>query len=193
MDAAGATLWAGAIAAMAAIGLLRHAWGLPKRSARHNLVAWLLLCGGTLAGAMAAGAWGIAVVGLAATAAAALLLAQAALTTRAGGRVAPERRVHMLPDQGEPRRIGGRLLTFLLTVPLALASALVLIVAVRGVASAAGASEADANVLALMLLPLSWMVLMTMLLMTGRRRIQALLLVIPAALGGVALLMGIGA
>jgi hypothetical protein len=184
---------AGAIAASVAVALLRLAWGRPVRAPGIMLLAWLLLAGGCVLGWAAAGAWGTTMVGLAATAIALSILAHAALTTPPGRTPAGDRRAHMLPAAGEPWRLGGRALTFLLTVPLALASALVVAVAARGIATLAGWGEADANVLALLLLPLGWMMLMVMPMMTTTRRMQGLLIAVPAAIGGLVILAGAGA
>jgi hypothetical protein len=184
---------AGAIAASVAVALLRLAWGRPSRSPSLTLGAWLLLLGGCALGWAGAGAWGTTVAGLAATAVALVILTHAALTTPPGRTPATDRRAHAVPAAGEPWHLGGRVLTFLLTVPLALASALAVAVAARGIATLAGWREADANVLALLLLPLGWMILMVMLMMTSTRRMQGLLIAVPAAIGGLVILAGAGA
>jgi hypothetical protein len=97
----------------------------------------------------------------------------------------------MLPEAGESRRIGGRLLTFVITVPLALLVSLGLAVAVRGLAGLLGAGEADSIVLAFFAAPLIWGILVHVLLIQQRRRGQWLALlvgalpVVPVALTGV--------
>src|SRR3546814_1274144 len=60
----------------------------------------------------------------------------------------------MLPVKGEPRRIGRRLLTFLVTVPLAMLTSLLAALAARSLAGLGGWAEADGNGLTLLLLPL---------------------------------------
>lgn len=66
--------------------------------------------------------------------------------------------------------------TLLLCVPVALAVALLLALAARVLANAAGWTEADSNVLALFLMPLCWSLLLFALLMTHDRRAQGGLL-----------------
>jgi hypothetical protein len=87
----------------------------------------------------------------------------------------------MLPAQGEPRRIGRRLLTFLVTVPLAMLVSLLVALAARALAALGGWAEADSNALTLLLLPLLWGILAFALLMMPRRRTQILWLLLPAA------------
>src|SRR3546814_3913590 len=90
---------------------------------------------------------------------AALLLAQAAAASRPGKTRASDRKAHMLPVKGEPRRIGRRLLTFLVTVPLAMLTSLLAALAARSLAGLGGWAEADGNGLTLLLLPLLWGIL----------------------------------
>src|SRR3546814_11082993 len=78
----------------------------------------------------------------------------------------------MLPVKGEPRRIGRRLLTFLVTVPLAMLTSLLAALAARSLAGLGGWAEADGNGLTLLLLPLLWGILAFALLMMPRRRTQ---------------------
>ncbi len=184
MDDATLLLWIGAAGAGAAILLLRRAWGKPARSMTANAAAWGLLGGALLCGAMGAGAWGLAVVTLCASLAAFLCLAHAAISTPPGRKTAAsKRRVHMLPEKGEPLHLGARLLTFLLTVPGALIATLAVTLAIRGVVGRLGVHDANGNALTLLLMPLIWAVLVTLLLMQARRRDQYLLLGLPAVAG----------
>lgn len=176
-------LWAGAASAMAAILLLRFAWARPQRSVPLNAAAWGLLLVGVLLGALDAGAWGMAIVSVVAMAAASLCLAYAGLMSPPGRAVASNRRVNMLPERNEPMQLGARFLTFALTVPGALVATFLAALGVRALAGRAGMGEADSNVLMLYLMPLLWAVIATVQLMWPRRRMQALLVVVPALAG----------
>lgn len=181
MNGASPLVWAGAATAILGVLLLRRAWGLPRRSAALNGAAWALLLLGAALGIAGNGAWGAAMVSLFGMGTAALLLAGAAATSRPGKTRASDRKAHMLPAQGEPRRIGRRLLTFLVTVPLAMLVSLLVALAARALAALGGWAEADSNALTLLLLPLLWGILAFALLMMPRRRTQILWLLLPAA------------
>ena len=161
MSGASPFVWAGAVAAVLGVLLLRRAWGLPRRSAAMNGAAWALLLFG---------------MGMAA-----LFLAQAAAASRPGKTRASDRKAHMLPAKGEPRHVGRRLLTFLVTVPLAMLVSLLAALAARALAGLGGWAEADGNGLTLLLLPLLWGILAFALLMMPRRRTQFAWLLLPAA------------
>ncbi len=176
-------VWIGAAATVAAVLQLRRAWGLPRRSAAANGVGWALLLIGAAFALAGDGAWGLAVASLAGMAAAALLLAHAGWTAPKGKGRASDRKAHMLPEAGEPRALGRRLLTLLLTVPLAFAAALLAALGVRALAGLAGWSDADGNAMTLLLVPLLWGILAFWLLMLPRRGAQYSLLAIPAAAG----------
>lgn len=180
-------LQAAAAGAVAAILLLRYAWSRPRRSVPLNGAAWVLLLAAVVLSAAAAGAWGVAITSLVATFAAALCLAQAALMAPAGKANASNRRANMLPQMGEPMHIGRRFVTFLITVPGAFLTVLIVSVASRGLTGPLGWHEADANVLSLFLVPVLWCILATLLLIWPGRRTQLLLLVIPAIVGGLVL------
>lgn len=169
-------LWTGGLAAIAAVLGLRFAWSRQHRSAPANAICWGLLFLALAMGWGAAGAWGLAVVSLAATACAFLMLGRAAITAPAGRVSASTRRVDMLPEKGEPLHLWRRIATFLLCVPVAMAISLLLALAARVLANAAGWTEADSNVLALFLMPLFWSLLLFALLMTHDRRAQGGLL-----------------
>lgn len=180
MTGASPLVWIGSAAALAAILMLRAAWARPRRSAARNGAAWAMLLVGAALGLVGNGAWGLAMVSLFAMGAAALLLTHAALTSPPGKLRASERQAHILPAKGEPRHYGRRLVTFLLTVPLAFAAALLVALGARGAAGLAGWSDADGNGMALLLLPLLWGILAFVLLMQPRRRTQWLTLIVPA-------------
>lgn len=184
-------IWAGSIAAVAAIGLLRLGWGRRTRSRAINGAAWGLLLAGVVAAGMAGGAWGVAVAALCAMLAAFATLTVAGIRSPARRAKASTRRVGMLPEKGEPRRIGRRLVTFLLTIVAGFAVSVGLGLAVRGLGGVLGWSEANANVLALYTVPVAWSVLAFVLLMQRTRRAQVLTLlacavpVVPVLLSGV--------
>lgn len=185
-------IWIGSTLTVAAIAMLRYAWGQPKRSAKLNAAAWALLAAALTLAAEASGAWGVAIAALAGTGTAFVMLAWAALTAPRGRAKPLERSVHLL-DSGAPLDIGRRLLTFLITVPLALIVSFELGLAARTLAEEAGWGDADGNVLMLLAMPLAWAVLMVALLMTARRRTQAALLLAPAVASGTVLLIGLRA
>lgn len=181
MNGASPLVWAGAAAAILGVLLLRRAWGLPRRSVALNGAAWALIVLGAALGIAGNGAWGAAIVSLFGMGMAALLLAQAAAASRPGKTRASDRKAHILPAEGEPRRIGRRLLTFLITVPLAMLVSLLVALAARALAGLGGWAEADSNGLALLMMPLLWGVLAFALLMMPRRRTQFMWLLFPAA------------
>lgn len=183
-------LWTGSIAAVSAVGLLRLAWGRPARSRAMNGAAWTLLLAGVVAAGLAEGAWGVAVASLCATLAAFVLLAVAAIRAPARRAKASNRRVGMLPERSEPRRLGRRAGTFVLTIVAGFAVSIGLGLALRGFAGLLGWSEANANVLAIYTVPVAWAVLVFVLLMQQNRRSQILTLLaccvpaVPVLLSG---------
>ncbi len=176
-------VWIGAAAIVAAVLQLRRAWSLPRRSAAANGIGWALMLAGAALALAGDGAWGLAVASLCGMTSAALLLAHAGWTAPRGKGRASDRKAHMLPAAGEPLALGRRILTFLITVPLAFAAALLAALGARSLAGLAGWSDADGNAMTLLLLPLLWGILAFALLMLPRRRSQYSLLAIPAAAG----------
>lgn len=166
------SLWIAALAAIAAIGVLRLAWSRPHRSAPLNAAGWGLLILAMSAGGASAGAWGIAVASLWAMGAAAIALAIAAAGSEARPGRAPRRGVGMLPARGEPRLLGRRFATFALVVIGGFASSVACAIGVRALAILAGLSEADANATALFVVPIAWGILATIMLMQERRTAQ---------------------
>lgn len=166
------TIWAGAAAAILAVVLLRLAWSKPKRSHALNGSGWILLLAGVVAGGAGAGAWGIAIVSLAAMVAAFVALAAAGLGSPPGRATSSSRRVGLLPEPGEPRRIGRRITTFLLTIVAGFVISISLGLSVRSLGDLLGWSASDANVAALFTVPLAWSVLVFVLLMQEQRRSQ---------------------
>ncbi|WP_066560154.1 hypothetical protein [Croceicoccus bisphenolivorans] len=178
-------LWTAAASAIAGVGVLRWAWARPQRSRALNATGWgMLALAAAMAGA-AAGAWGLAVAALAGMVAAHALLAIAAWRSPQSSGRASNRRAGMLPQNGETLRLGGRLITFVLSVPAGALAALCITVALRAVAQMAGVGEADANVLALFAMPVAWAVLAIIIVMAANRRKQCLtvtLATLPACL-----------
>lgn len=191
MVGASPILWLAAALGVAGIGVLRHAWARPRRSRAANGIGWGLLALSSLGAGMTDGAWGISVAALCAMFAAFAVLAVAGIRSPEKRGRASSRRVGMLPEQGEPRRIGRRTVTFLLTIVVGFAVSVGLGLAVRGLGGLLGWSEANANVLALFAVPVVWSVLVFVLLMQDTRRSQVLTLlaccvpVLPVLLSGV--------
>lgn len=181
-------LLTGAIAAIAGIGVLRLSWGRDHRSATLNTAGWALLGGGTVAGWLAAGAWGATVVSLWAMGAALVCLAAAAWISPPARRAASKRRAGVLPEGDEPLGLGRRAATFLLVAGAGLVSSIALGIAAHLLALAMGASEADANVIALFTVPVAWTILAFAVLMSTTRKRQVAILVAPliAALPSIA-------
>ncbi|RVQ68742.1 hypothetical protein EKN06_00465 [Croceicoccus ponticola] len=165
-------LWLAALEAIGGVAALRVAWTQPKRSRAGNGLGWGLIALAGVVGALAAGAWGVAIAALAGMGAAFALLSVAAFGSPRIGAPASNRRVGMLPEAGEPLALARRGLTFALTVLIATGSALCVAVALRGVAELVGTSEANSNVTALFAMPLAWAGLVYVVLMTPRRRTQ---------------------
>lgn len=186
-----AAMLAGAGAALAGIAALRLSWSRPRRSARLNALAWLMLGGAGVLGWTAAGAWGLAVIMLVATGAACLLLAHAAferprMVRRAS---AAMRTAAGTAPRGGWGRWGRGLLTFALTGPLALAVSVAVALALRLVALRWPVAEADGNVMVLGLVPLVWPLLTFAMLMAERRRTQLAMLAVPLAAAMLPLLL----
>lgn len=185
-------LWAACALALAGIAVLRFAWSLPHRSGAWNGAGWAALAASAGCGWWSAGAWGASVAALCAIAAAFVALAVAGWRSPPGRATGSNRRTGMLPEPGEPRRIGARLVTFLAVIPGGLLGALALALAVRGLGIASGWGEANGNVAGLFAVPLAWAILSTVLLMQGRRR-QAVTLLVCGIAGAPFLLSGVGA
>ncbi len=183
MTGTASLVWIGTAAIVAAVLQLRRAWGLPRRSTAQNGIAWALMLAGAVLAITGNGAWGLAIASLGGMATAALLLAHAGWASPRGKRRAPDRKAHMRPKESEPRHVGRGMLTFVMTVPLAFAAALLTALGLRALAGLAGWSDADSNVMALLLLPLLWGLLTFWLLMLPRRRTQFAWLAVPAAAG----------
>jgi hypothetical protein len=169
-------IWVAAALGVAGVAVLRFAWSLPERSAAWNGTGWALLGVAALLAAAAEGAWGLSVAALAAMGAAFVALAEAGLRSPQGRATASNRRVGMLPEKGEPRRIGGRVATFLLTIVAGFAVSVGLGLAVRGLGGLLEWSETNANVTALYSVPVAWSVLVFVLMMQRQRRSQVLTL-----------------
>lgn len=154
-------IWLGSLCAILSIGVLRVAWSRPRRVSALNLTGWGLMLAGLVLSAQAHGAWGLTVAALAATGAALLLLVPDAIAARAP----PKRSAVRSKPERAPLRLARRIATFLLTVPLGFVVALVLSVSCYALADLAGWHRADSVMLALMLLPILWAILATLLLM----------------------------
>lgn len=180
MGEASPLLWLAVAFGVAGVGVLRFAWSLPKRSATGNAAGWGLLFAAAIGAALADGAWGMSVAAILAMATAMIALAIAGARSPAGRAAASNRRVGMLPEGTEPRRIGRRLGTFGLVMIAGFVVSVGLAAAMRGLGGLLGWDEANANALALFTVPLAWAVLCTVLLMQTRRRDQIVTLVLCA-------------
>ena len=176
MGGASPLLWLACALGAAGVGALRRAWSLPRRSATANGAGWGLLALSALIAGLAEGAWGMSVAALTTMLAAFAALAIAAWRSPPARAKASNRRAGMLPEAGEPRRIGRRVATFLLVIVAGLVASIALALALRGLGGALGWSEANANVLALYSVPVTWAVLAFVLLMQQSRRSQVLTL-----------------
>ncbi|WP_162806164.1 hypothetical protein [Sphingosinicella terrae] len=184
--------WIGAVLAVAGVALLRLAWARPRRSRALNGLGWSALATATILAWQGDGAWGVALASLFAMAAALVLLAVAGAKSPAGRAKPSDRKTGMLPEAGEPKRIGGRVLTFLVVVLGGLVVSIGLAIAVRGVGGLLGWQEADGNALAFFTVPLAWAVLASVLLMQARRRSQIVTLAVCSAPAFLFLLTGVG-
>lgn len=181
---------AGAVLAGLGVLVLRLSWGRAGRDILLNTAGWAALALSVLFGALAAGAWGIAVVALWAMAAAFVFLALAAFRSSPTTRRTKERRADILADDGESLRFGGRAVTFVMVGVLPLISSVAVALFVRRIALICGAMEGNASVLALFAAPLTWTILSYALLMTDTRKMQftliggSMLTALPAVLSG---------
>lgn len=178
MEAASPVLALALAFAAGGIAVLRHAWALPKRSAGWNAAGWALLAGATAAGWHSEGAWGVTIVALVAMTVACVALAVAAYRSPPGKMRSSNRRAGMLPEAGEPRRVGRRFGTFAIVILGGLLVSIGLAVALRGLGGALGWNEANTLVIALYAVPLAWAVLAIVLLMQANRRSQIATLVL---------------
>lgn len=178
--AGSASLAIGSLAGIVGVGLLRYAWAQDQRSHPLYLAGWLLILAGALCGWATAGAWGLAITSLWPMGMAFVLLGIAGLRSPPGKTRASNRRVGLVPERGEPLRLAGRVLTFVLVVLLAAVLGIGIAVAVAGLMRIAGSGEANAYSLALMIMPLTWAVLAYLLLMQPSRRGQAKVLAVAS-------------
>lgn len=158
--------------AVAGIAALRWAWGLSRRSHAITVSGWLLVLLGCVLGWLADGAWGTAIVSLGAMTAALALLALAASTSKPGKVAASTRRTGMLPEAGEPARLGARALTFVLAGLVCAVVSIGIAVAADMLARAFGLGAADALALAFFAMPLAWTMLSYAVLMATQRSRQ---------------------
>jgi len=166
-------LWIVAIGgALGGIAVLRAAWAQATRLPVLTVAGWGLLAVSTLAGGALGGAWGVAAAWMAAMAVALVAMAHAAATAPRSARAsAPTRKAGIAPP-GEPLHLGRRALTFLIAVPLALASSIAFAIGLRAALVLAGAGEANANAVGLFAVPLAWGILACVVLMRERRGAQ---------------------
>lgn len=183
-------LAASSIAAVIAVAILRLSWGRPRRSTALNSAGWTVFVAAFIGGCVSAGAWGASVVSLWAIGAAMVVLGWAAWRSPPARRKASNRRAGMLPESGEPVRIGRRITTFLIVTFAAMVAAIALAVAVRWAAVIFGAAEANANVLAIFAAPVGWTILAFLILMTSSRKRQFAIIAAACAIAIPAIITG---
>jgi len=118
------------------------------------------------------------------------LLAVAAWGSAPSKLKASNRRVGLLPEAGEPLRIGRRVITFGLVGLVAAAIGLGMAVALSALLLLAGMHEANAYALALQLMPVMWAAIAFAVLMQPSRRGQIKVLAIASLPAWPALLAG---
>jgi hypothetical protein len=182
-----------AASASAACGnaVLRYAWSLPRRSTALNGMGWGVFLAGIIAGWWSAGAWGTTIASLFGMAPALLFLGHAAATAPAANAKASNRRVNMLPEQGEPLHLARRFMTFFIVAIVALIVSVGLGVATHSLMAWAGAAPANSIVAGFFMMPLAWGLLAYALLMEERRARQWALLGILAVPGILAVFIGL--
>ena len=190
MEGVAPIVWLACALGVAAIALLRFAWSRRRRSAYLTGSAWAALLIAIFLAWRGEGAWGVAIFSIFAMVAALVALAVAGAKSPPGREKASDRRAGMLPEAGEPRRIGSRIATFLLVIVGGLVASVGLAFVVRGVGGLLGWSEADSNALAFFALPLAWAALAAILLVQLRRRSQVATLLVCALLAMPFLIFG---
>ncbi|MEH3106937.1 MAG: hypothetical protein PGN09_06505 [Sphingomonas fennica] len=149
----------GILIAAVGIGFVRYGW------ARRRAIAvggWMLVGVAMPLLARDSGAWGISVGAAAASVAALALVAFAGVAAPAPARIAGTRRDP--PRLARPPvwpGMGRRVLVFVATVPVAFLAAQGLAYGAHGAALRAGWVPADAIVLAMMLQPIAWALIVT--------------------------------
>ena len=192
MAGAAPLVWLATALGVAGVVALRLAWSRERRSPIENAIGWTLLLSATVLAAQAEGAWGVSIGALAAMLMAFAFLAVAGARSPARVARGSSRRAGMLPESGEPRRIGRRFGTFALTIVAGFAVAIGLAMFVITLGGWLGWSAANANALALFSVPITWGLLVFAVLMQASRRRQAIIMlaccvpIILALLSGVA-------
>lgn len=163
------------LAAALGVVLLRFGWGRTGGVAVGG--GWALIFAGLGMLVWGDGAWGLALGTSAAILAALGLLGQAALTTPAGRQAPVREPAPSLPLRGDGLRgIGRRVAVFLCVVPAAAATSVLIALAGQALARAAGWHPADSGVAGLVLFPVAWTILATMLLLKDGPLRMALIL-----------------
>ncbi len=157
---------------IAGVGILRWSWSRKGRHTAANALGWLLLLLSVILGGVEAGAWGVAIVSLAAMGLAMVLLGWAAMRSQKNGGGKSGRRTNARGEAKQPLRVASRVFTFGIVAIGGLAASIAFAVAVRIGTTLAGWSEADANATALVIAPLVWGIIISVLLMQTSRRLQ---------------------
>lgn len=162
----GGTLLLCVTAMAAGVLSLRAGWG---RSRGRLFVAagWALILTGLGALAAADGAWGLSIAAIVATLTACVVLAQAALastppaTERAVRTAAPT----VLLRPGGAEGVLRRLAVFILVVPVACGASVLVALTFQAATRGAGWLESDSTALGLLLFPIVWAILVTLLML----------------------------
>ena len=171
---------------------LRYGWSLPRRSILWNGVGWGCYGLAGITGWLASGAWGVAIAALVAMAVIVPILTHSVLTAPPASEAKPSsRRVNMLPEQGEPLRLGSRIATFLMVAVVTLLVSIGIGIAAHALLLALNVTEANASVASFFTMPLAWTILAYLLLIQDSRAAQWKILALWAAPGLVALAAGV--
>ncbi|WP_155986148.1 hypothetical protein [Novosphingobium resinovorum] len=165
-------------AGIAGVAALRLAWRQARRSMPLNALGWALLLVSSVVGWMGAGAWGTSIAALWSMGAAFVLLVHAALVSEPAKVAASNRRAGMLPESGEPLRLGGRVLTFVLVGIVSALPSVGAALAIAALGRMLGWSLANALALAFFAMPVAWMLIAYAVLMQPTRRGQVKVLAI---------------
>lgn len=167
---------------VAGIGLLRRAW---RRGWGPVLLAWVPVIAGLAWLTLREGAWGLSVGAIAAMLVAAGVLGHAAWSSkpkRTPERAEREPTVALRPEGW--RGLARRIAIFLLAVPVSGATAVLLALALQATMRASGVAEANGIALSLLILPIAWATIATLVMLEERLAAMLRLIAIVAAVGG---------
>lgn len=162
----GGTLLLCIIAIAAGVLSLRVGWGRPR--GRHFVgIGWAAILAGVAVLAARDGAWGLSVGALAAMLTACLVLAHSALVSAAPAkeRAARTATPSVLLRSGGAEGLLRRLAVFILVIPVAFGVSVMVALAFQAAARSTGWLEPDSTALGLLVFPIVWTILATMLML----------------------------